>query len=608
MKRKIEIKHIAVLIILLMFFWLIGISNYLFSSASFVLEDGIRVQVGDYDGILMTVLISAIVISLWSACFFSGYLDKIISRCANGLTSCFLFIRENPKKILTHIGIIAAAALLAVLAEIIISRLVHFSSFTLFARVMRTYFYMSVCLAVYFIAVFRGRPEAMFVSISLLVGSVYLATQPLMWFAWDNGVHYAWIVEDTFIRTVSASYADWMLSGSPEFHPFLIYEEHIGLQGALRGEYNATMFSFEKGSDTLAVITVDRTQIYPKLAHIPQAFVTFIGRSLALPPVIVIKLGPAVNHIIYTCLVYFAMKKLTGGKYILAAVAMIPTLFVLSTTYGTDHWITGFLMLGFAYFFAEAQNPERKLELKNTIPMIAAFVIGVAPKAVYAPIMLILYFIKKDKFTSPKGRMYYNIAVTCLILFVLASFAVPFITVGGTEADNPDWRGGEGVDAAAQSMFILQQPLAYAGILLRFLNKYFSVFSRNYVTYFAHLGYSSFFFLVWIAIGFVTITDRDKKTSLSSTPYYKTIIILLTFATVSLFSTSMFVGFTEVGQTTIAGVQPRYKLPLLFPFLYCVGGFKIQNNMNKTAYSVVVFAIMSFVLLTGAWEMFVLKT
>jgi len=329
----------------------------------------------------------------------------------------------------------------------------------------------------------------------------------------------------------------------------------------------------------------------------------YIARSLGLAPILIAKFGPIGNHLLYIVLVYFAIKRLTTGKYLMASIAMVPTMFVLSTTYGYDFWLIGFMMLCFAYFIYEVQNPDDKISKMSVIIMLGSLLLGLAAKAIYFPVIALLYLIKKEKFNTTKGHRYYIVAVTLLLVFVVGSFILPFLTSGG--GGEGDWRGGEDVNSSAQTMFILQNPFAYALILLGFLQTYLKIFTENYITYFAHLGYSSFFFIAWLVIVFTALTDRNEKDRLSSTVKNKLIITIITFVTIVLFTTSMYVLTTEVGSSTIYGVQPRYKLPLLFPFLYLVGSFNIQNNIKKATYSTIVFGTISFILLVGAWEKFV---
>ena len=608
MIKQIKKRHIIVLLALLLPFWLLGISNYFFSSSSYrYAHDGALLWEGNIDGILMIIAISIFIAGIWVAGLYKGFLDKYIDQINTGITGKIKDIKENPRKILLHCVILISIFGLALLMEILLSRTSLFRYFSFLVRVARLSFYMAGGLTVYFIYLFRNKPEKLFLSLSLLIGAVYVIAPQPFWYAWDNGVHYAWSVAESFIWNVSVSRADHLVAQAPEYHSFLQYEITNNLAGLLEGRSDAVIYSFRKGTDTFAWSMFYHPFIYNRLAHIPAGLMIFAGRSLTLPPIIIIKLGTVINHIIYTLLVYFSMKRLSSGKYLLAVIAMFPTAFVLSTTYGYDHWMIGFLMLGFAYYFHEIQNPDKKIETKSIIIMIISFVVALGPKAVYVPIMLILYFIKKEKFNTEKGRRAYLAAVTASIIFVFASFAIPYIFSGGG-GYYEDFRGGSNVDAVSQTMYVLKNPFTYMVTYLRFLIPYLNIFDQNYITYFAHSGYSSFFHLVLILLWFVTITDRNDKDMLTSSIKYKIIVTAVLFATISVFSLSMYIGFTDLGATEIAGVQGRYLIPLLFPFLYSAGGFKIQNNINKTAYTCFVFGIMSLVLLSGAWEKFIVNT
>ena len=174
-----------------------------------------------------------------------------------------------------------------------------------------------------------------------------------------------------------------------------------------------------------------------------------------------------------------------------------------------------------------------------------------------------------------------------------------------TEGMGPgDLRGGDDIGADSQISFILNNPLIYTGVLLGFMQEFLNVFTGriNYVTDFAHYSYASYFYLSWLLLLFVMFTDRNEKDMFSARAGYKAIISVIAFSTVVLFCTYMYIAFTPVGADTIEGVQGRYMLPMLFPILYILGGFKIKNNINKTAYTISVFSIMSFVSFNGVME------
>ncbi len=57
----------------------------------------------------------------------------------------------------------------------------------------------------------------------------------------------------------------------------------------------------------------------------------------------------------YALTVYFAIRKLKSGKMIMSVIALFPTNIVLASNYSYDPWVTGFSLLGTAYFVSEMQ-------------------------------------------------------------------------------------------------------------------------------------------------------------------------------------------------------------------------------------------------------------
>ena len=569
-----------------------------------------RQWVGNYDGILMTLILTAIVLAIWSIGLFAGNQDKFITRFTDGIIKWVRIIKENPKKTLLNLGILFAIPIIALAIGVIFSGNVSVLST---AGIIRVFFYAIVGFSMYCIVTFRGKPEKLFLSLSLLIGVLYIAVSPFYWWGWDQRSHFAWSFEDSFVRTVSVSHADWYLANAlernwwwPIFPGRGAATGFGGITNLLFSTDNPTLYSFTHDTFSHAEYESGVRNIFARFAHRWTGLFIFIGRSLSLTPVLIVKLGIIGNHLIYTLIVYFAIKRLNSGKYIMATIAMLPTAFVLSTTYGYDHWLIALTMLGFAYFFYEVQSPEKEIELKSIIIIIGAFFLGIGPKAIYFPLMMTLLLLSKDKFRTTNGYKGYMLSVAIAAFALIASFAVPFIaTDGGGEGD---WRGGYYVNSSAQTMFILNNPITYAGTLLRFLPGY--IFEApNYILAFGAYGTVSNMFLVISVLAlmlFTVMTDRMDSDAITATAKYRIITAVAVLSTIALFSTALYIMFTSVGVDYIAGVQGRYMIPVLFPILYVVACFRIKNNINKSVYSSLVFGIMSFVLLFAAWEVFIL--
>ncbi|MCL2424844.1 MAG: DUF2142 domain-containing protein [Oscillospiraceae bacterium] len=605
MKHVIKKRNIFVLLSIIIPLLAIGASNFFFAASSyrFILDPETsermgRYWVGDIDGILMALTMCVVVVGVWFVACYYKWMDKWAERLAAKLSLCKKYIIgiENRKKLLKHAGILLSIIFGAIVIEWFNPVFIHR---TLSESLNRMVFFASVGLSIYTLVVFRGKPEKLFFTLSLIIGTMYIAAHPMLFFGFDNEMHYAWAVEESFLFNVSVTESDYIVSRTLQMWSF---------RELPTGEYNAVVYSFPKGTSSLAWADegVARNWLI-RIAHLPMGLAIYFGRSLVLNPVFIVKLAMFVNHLMYTLVVYFAIRRLNSGKYLMAVIAMIPATFLVSASLGHGAWIKSFIMLGFAYCVYEIQNPEKKINLKAIVIMIAAFFIGLVPKSVYFPIMLILYFVRKDKFETEKGYRWYLVAVTGAIMLAIASFAVPFLIGGGDGAG--DIRGGEGVNAMEQLMFILRNPFAYTMILLRFMRDYFNIFADGlnggFIGWYISLGHFSFPNFTWVLIFFTAITDRCVKDKFTSTLWHKGLVIFITLSCVAIFSTAMYIAFTAVGSPYIAGVQGRYMIPLMFSFFYIACGFKIENNMNKVAYSIGIFAFMSFVLLSGAWNTFI---
>jgi len=602
----IKKRNVFILLTIVIPLLAVGVSNYLFAASSyrFIIDPVTsermgRYWVGDIDGILMALTMCFVVTMIWIVACHFRWMDKWVEGVCARFSSYKKHIAGNQKRFLLQIGILLAIVLTAIIMERLGPSFIYRTSLE---SINRTIFFITVGFSIFTIVVFRGKPEKLFFILSLMIGTTYVAAHPMLFFGFDNEVHYAWAVEESFLLYVSVTQSDYIVANTFQMWSFAELPS---------GEYNAVINSFQKGTDSLAWWAEGgASNILARLtriAHVPMGIAIYLGRSLVLPPTFVVKLVMFVNHLIYTIVVYFAIRRLNSGKFLLAVIALIPATFLVSASLGYGGWVKSFLLLGFAYCVYEIQTPEKKISLSAIIIMIAAFVIGLLPKGVYFPIMLILYFVRKDKFETDKGYKLYLGAVTVAIIFAVASFSVPFL-IGGEEASG-DPRGGYGVNPMGQIMFILQNPVAYTMILLRFMRGYFNIFAdglnSGFISWYISLGHFSFPNLTWVMIFFTAITDRCVRDKYTSTLWHKGLVLFVTLSTVAIFSTAMYVGFTAVGSPYIMGVQSRYMIPLMFAFFYIVCGFKIENNMNKTAYSVAVFAFMSLVLLRGAWIAFI---
>jgi len=513
-------------------------------------------------------------------------------------TQAVTYIKGKKIRFLCYLTMFAGLISSSFLSEYIIS---HFiigtkNSNGAFFNLYRWMFVVSVYFLVFVFITLRKqigqKPELLFLAISLTVGSLFAFSMPINTnVSWDDQIHFSRALDRSFVGDSSPTKADYTMISILMPKTFSLSE--VEKQHALLNQqYNSAKIGASSKKSFL--------MIYRDTGYLPSSMMLFLGRILNVSYGIMFVLGRWANVIVYSWVVYFAIRKLITGKMILSVIALFPTAVFLASTYGYDSWVTCFTMLGMAYFLSEMQQPEKMITPKDAIIMMGSLVIGFGPKAIYFPILFLLFFISKKKF---KKRSYYNkyrFALILSIIFVAASFILPVLIQGpGTG----DLRGGTSVNPREQLRFILSNPLGYTKILLSFLMSYLSLEqSKGYMNLLVYLGIAENQLLLLITLAITVFTDKNENDLLTSGWKTKLPVSFVFLATVSLIATALYIDFTPVAQFEISGCQPRYLLPLLFPLLAVVGSGRIVNKTNRTHYNALIFGICSFVLLSGIWS------
>ena len=341
-------------------------------------------------------------------------------------------------------------------------------------------------------------------------------------------------------------------------------------------------------------MSIESLDVYRRMGYYLPGAVIFLGRLLRLPFVSVFLLGKTSILLCYVALVRVAIKRLKTGKMILATIALFPTGVFLASNYSCDSWITAWVMVGMSYFFAQLQEPDQPLTVKDTIIIMGSLVLGLGPKAIYFPLFALLLLLPKSKFSSVQQYRKYLVIVSVAAVLVLMSFVIPMLF----DSVPSDTRGGSTVSGSDQIFYILSHPLTYTKVLLGFLWEY--VFSFTCITDFAYLGTVSGSFSL-LLLGAVVFTDKSDLDRYTSTGKVRLVTMGSVFVTLCLVATSLYIAFTPVGYSTINGCQQRYMMPLLFPLFYVLGSAKIKNGIDRKVYHTAILAANGILLY---WSIF----
>lgn len=432
------------------------------------------------------------------------------------------------------------------------------------------------------------KPAAVFLVVAIIIGcTIAIAQPPLSGVCWDDQIHYDRTVDlKCLLFKPERTVADNSLTNL--VYPYSAY-------------YSDTQKVYTD------IISQDAIKIYPKttefasiysgIGYIPAAFAMALSEYMGADIITANVVAKIFNVLVYAYVLYFGIKRLKSGALLFSSIALMPTALFLSASFSYDFFVTAFVGSATAVFISILQDKDRLFTVKDGLLLSAMFIIGCASKAIYFLLMLPLLFIRKDKFESATAAKRLRIAFIAVMLFILVSFALPFLLDTGSRTDN---RGGTDVNATEQLIFVITNIFTYVKILFKFLLEYVSLPNASvYIGSYAYLGVSANFVgsFVILLIAFLAFVDKDESDLFCGIQRIRAVGMLTVLCQLALVATALYISFTPVAHPSIGGCQYRYIIPTLFISLYCIGSGKVVNGYNKRHLSIFVFAFLSFIAL-----------
>lgn len=447
----------------------------------------------------------------------------------------------------------------------------------------------------------RTKPENLFLCIVLCLSCFSVWAFSINEISWDVGIHYEHALEYSEPdRSVEMSLAD----------------AEMALLGYNRIETSLSELDTWKSQLDEAVqqphgnlVRGKMINLYNRVASLPSSLILMMCKALNTPYSVMYVLGQIAIALIYSFVTFFGMRRLKTGKILFATIALYPTMIILASNYSYDYWVNAFSMFGIAYLIGELQRPEERLSAKNAILMLGAFVIGLAPKGVYFPLILLCLLIPKTKFSNDSYRRIYRLGVIASTLFVVASFLLPMLFNGVGSGDS---RGGSDVNASAQLAYILSNPIEYLQTFVTFtFETYLAPLSTQwFILRYGYLGFPSWFFWALAAAMtiFAAIVDKGPEDVNVNTWHARVLTLVICAICVFGVVTALYLSFTAVGSNTVAGCQPRYILPLIFPFMVFMGSYKFawpRSDAGIAIRNTCMLALMACVYMGGLWQLYI---
>lgn len=437
--------------------------------------------------------------------------------------------------------------------------------------------------------------EAAFLAVCLSVGTLTICALPAGKVGFDEETHlyramgiasfpHGMNINQPVFSQMIADLDSW-----PENQPGSYME-----QTALR-EYLDEMGDYRTGTIHLEPIIPAGT--IP--AYLGQALVLKLCKGFHVPWGYMLMLGRFGNLLVYAALMYLAIKKTPVGKAVMLVIGLMPTSMFLACTYSYDPWVTGWIYLGTACLLKEVLTPEEKITWKSYLQIMTCFLLGCAPKAVYAPMVLIALLLPAKKFRERKERYLMRAGICLLLAGLLASFILPVLIA---PSQTGDIRGGA-TSEAGQMSYVLGHLPGYLQVLSTSIIRSMPqmLFGRDIFSVQGHLADSPF---TWLSMGlalYVVVTDTKATSPETLKAGQKLWIFLMLGGSVLLIWTSMYIAYTVPGSLTIAGVQGRYHLPVLYLFYMLFNSRMIIARTKNMWYHTGVSAVSAGLLLATFW-------
>jgi uncharacterized membrane protein len=231
------------------------------------------------------------------------------------------------------------------------------------------------------------------------------------------------------------------------------------------------------------------TAIYAPTAYLPQAVAIIIGKFLKKGPLSIFYFSRLLTLIFWLSMVYAALKLMPIKNDLFAALALLPSSLFINASASGDVVTNACSFLVIAVFMKLILEKETLSKRQYLIYFSAIFILSFITslnKLAYFPIILLIFFIKKEHFNGLKNKLITSFILilsnAALILFWSSKVNQLFISFDNY---NPLFRIGQTlndrVNPPLQMEFMLHNPLIFSKIAVFSLLKTFPHTLIHYV-------------------------------------------------------------------------------------------------------------------------------
>lgn len=443
------------------------------------------------------------------------------------------------------------------------------------------------------------RIEHLFLLSVLCIGSIYMFLMtPLS--VPDEPAHFdtAYQYSNVFLFKGSAPGENRILMRSEDAE----FLKEFGNRPTIKGYHYLSNNILDKADeDSLVQVRAQLVKTTPYV-YFPAAIGIMTGRMLGLGTAMVFFMGRFANLIAFALAGFLSIRKIPFGKMVIFVVGLLPMTMQQVSSYSYDAVVFGLSFLFISYCLHAAFDKE-ELKIRDII-ILSILGVFIAPaKAVYVCLILLVFLIPKERFSTLRMRGNKKAKSLACVLgasfisfmaFNIANIIVNYVTVDTTVlsyGDVPGYTVSYLFSHLGKFLLLIRRTIFYE------LSYYFESMLGKYLGW-LNLEISGLLMYAFFAI-LILAAVKDDHEKVHLTLRNKILITFITGSVFALVCAAMLLSFTPITSGVIMGVQGRYFLPVLplALLLFRTDKFVLKKDIS----SYMIFAVWILQIFTVAY-------
>ena len=330
---------------------------------------------------------------------------------------------------------------------------------------------------------------------------------------------------------------------------------------------------------------------YFYLSYLPQYPAIYLGKIFKLNVLVILYLGRFFALLFYIFCVWYAIKIIPTAKFLLMSVALMPMCLAQAASSNADCVLYSFCFLALALLLKISFEKKKFSFNKESVLLFFLLISLGILKPVYVPIAFLVLMIPRLVFKN--NLRYFLITGSVILVAILLTFlwlksnslylsADPAIT-----------------DAPAKINYLKTHPL-YAFKLVDETWGYLK--DMHYYQTIGVLGYLDTKMPGWVyscitaIILFLALFESNKEHKFFI--YQRILLLSVSLLVFLAIFVSIFLGNPASNGDVVFGVQGRYFIPILLPFLLTFNGLiPLRLNLSKYRFIVIILIVILFIVL-----------